>query len=165
MKIDLLVTARRILGAAKRKPSQADLRRAISTAYYAAFCALARLCADEIVGSSPAKRLTPEWARVYRALNHGKSEGSLDELDPKRRAKAKQGQASSIDRRIEDFCETLEKMRVRRNLADYDPGPLQLRRADVGLLIAEVQVVVDGLRMAPDEQKRALAFACIVSKR
>lgn len=165
MKIELLATARRILGATKRKPSQADLRRAISTAYYAAFDALARLCADQLVGSSPAKRGLPEWSRVYRALNHGKSENALDELDPQRRAKAKQSQPSGIDQRIEAFCETLEKMRVRRLQADYDPRPLQLRRADVRLLIDEVQVAVDDLRAAPQEQRRALAFACVVAKR
>lgn len=165
MTVELLAAARRILGATKRKPSQADLRRAISTAYYAAFDALARQCADQLVGSSLAKRSLPEWSRVYRALNHGKSEAALDELDPQRRAKARLGQPSSVDQRVRAFCETLEKLRVRRQQADYDPRPLQLRRADVGLLIEEAEVAVDDFRTAPADQRRALAFAGVVARR
>jgi uncharacterized protein (UPF0332 family) len=50
--------------------SSAFRRRAVSTAYYAVFHALAKLCADELLQSSG--RASDEYSRVYRALEHGK---------------------------------------------------------------------------------------------
>jgi hypothetical protein len=160
MSNELIKTARRILGAAKRKPSQADLRRAVSTAYYAMFDALARSCAEEIVGRSPTKRSTPEWARVYRALEHGKSKKALGEL------KDGTGAPAGVDLSALGFCETLETLRLRRHEADYNPIPLKLKRVDVSALIDLAEAAIaDFFRQAPAEQRRALAFACIVPKR
>jgi uncharacterized protein (UPF0332 family) len=45
-------------------------RRAVSTAYYAVFHALAKLCADELLGNSIDLR-SEEYVRVYRSLEHG----------------------------------------------------------------------------------------------
>ncbi len=64
MKRELVDTARKLLG--DGATTRADLRRAISTAYYAAFHALAELCADEIVGRLPERRALAEWT-VYTA--------------------------------------------------------------------------------------------------
>lgn len=43
-------------------------RRAVSTAYYAVFHAVDKLCADYV--SRSAKRSSDEYLRVYRALDH-----------------------------------------------------------------------------------------------
>src|SRR5271156_3336117 len=53
----------------ERPRSSAFKRRAISTAYYAVFHALAKLCAESMLPS--AVRSTNEYTRVYRALEHG----------------------------------------------------------------------------------------------
>ena len=45
-------------------------RRAVSTAYYAVFHAVTSLCAAELLGASAALKKTPEFERVYRALDH-----------------------------------------------------------------------------------------------
>lgn len=49
--------------------SAAFRRRAVSTAYYAVFHAIDKLCADYV--SRSAKRSSLEYLRVYRALDHG----------------------------------------------------------------------------------------------
>ena len=49
---------------------QADLRRAVSTAYYALFHGLAETAADRLVGATPPARRYLAWSRVYRDLNH-----------------------------------------------------------------------------------------------
>lgn len=67
---DLIATARRLARANAKKPRQAELRRAVSTAYYALFHALARNCADLFVGTGDA-RSKGAWSQVYRALEHG----------------------------------------------------------------------------------------------
>lgn len=156
MTSELAKTARKLLGAARYKPSQADLRRTVSTAYYAAFHALAEMCADEIVGVSPARRALPEWRRVYRALNHGRSRTALDEL---------RSATPRVDLGLRGFCATLAKLHERRLEADYDPSPLQLRRAEVSLLIDEAETAIADLSRADGPQRRALAFACVLAKR
>jgi uncharacterized protein (UPF0332 family) len=45
-------------------------RRAVSTAYYAVFHTLAKLCADELLGAGSDRR-SEEYIRVYRSLEHG----------------------------------------------------------------------------------------------
>jgi uncharacterized protein (UPF0332 family) len=45
-------------------------RRAVSTAYYAVFHALAELCTNELLGSEIGKR-SNEYVRIYRSLEHG----------------------------------------------------------------------------------------------
>ncbi len=56
--------------AAKSERSPTLRRRAVSTAYYAVFHALAELCADELLGSETGKR-SNEYIRIYRSLDHG----------------------------------------------------------------------------------------------
>ncbi|HEY5412492.1 MAG TPA: hypothetical protein VIJ94_17370 [Caulobacteraceae bacterium] len=55
---------------ARGKPRQADLRRAVSTAYYALFHYVLTQAAGELVGSTPATKRTKVWALVYRGFNH-----------------------------------------------------------------------------------------------
>ena len=54
----------------ERRPRQSDLRRAISSAYYALFHGLAEVTADRLVGATPTARQSTAWCRVYRDLNH-----------------------------------------------------------------------------------------------
>ncbi len=57
--------------AARGTRSNVLKRRAVSTAYYAVFHALARLCTSELLGRDKAINETVEHERVYRALDHG----------------------------------------------------------------------------------------------
>jgi hypothetical protein len=66
----LIVTARKLARASPSKPRQADLKRSVSTAYYALFHALARDAADMLVGVGP-NRPDKAWTHVYRSLQHG----------------------------------------------------------------------------------------------
>jgi hypothetical protein len=66
----LIVTARKLAHASPQKPRQADLKRAISTAYYALFHAMAKIAADMLVGVGP-NRPDKAWTQAYRALQHG----------------------------------------------------------------------------------------------
>ncbi|QPN65919.1 hypothetical protein [Synechococcus sp. CBW1006] len=50
---DLLTTAGQLAQLHERRPRQADLRRELSTAYYALFHGLAETAADRLVGATP----------------------------------------------------------------------------------------------------------------
>ena len=49
-------------------PRQADLRRAISNAYYGVFHAIVTEAADDFVGKT--QRQTPRYALLYRSIDH-----------------------------------------------------------------------------------------------
>ena len=69
---NLIATAHALADTGRRgRPRQTDLRRAVSTAYYALFHCLAASCADLLVGGSGADRSEPAWEQTYRALEHG----------------------------------------------------------------------------------------------
>ena len=59
------------------QPDPAAVRRAVSTAYYAAFHALTASNADTLIGT-PTDQLTIEaWIRIYRRLDHGHAREQL----------------------------------------------------------------------------------------
>ena len=55
---DLIETARGLTALSPRRPNQANLRRVVSTAYYAVFHCLAGAAANLIIGRSAAPRDT-----------------------------------------------------------------------------------------------------------
>ena len=52
----MIATARKLAKASPQKPRQADLKRAVSTAYYALFHAMAKDAADMLVGVGPSRQ-------------------------------------------------------------------------------------------------------------
>lgn len=60
-------------------PSEADVRRAISTAYYALFHTLAASNAELIAVQPGSGMAVHVWYRDYRRLEHGRSRPSVHE--------------------------------------------------------------------------------------
>jgi hypothetical protein len=106
---DLLKTARKLVPD-RGKPRQSDLRRATSTTYYALFHALARCCADCLIGTSPARRSNKAWRQAYRALDHGFAKNAC-----------KNGKIRDFPNDIQDFADQFVAMQAKRHDADYDP--------------------------------------------
>lgn len=82
-------------------------RRAVSTAYYAVFHALTRLCAKELLSRS--KPATDEYELVYRALNHGPLKDAFNR-EPLRTVPS-----------LKQIGERVIELQTARNLADYVP--------------------------------------------
>ncbi len=92
------------------RPRQANLRRAVSTAYYAVFHYTVKSAAELVVGLS-ARRSTPEvYARVYRAIDHGDLRNRLNET-----------RVRSISSNIGKFARAVIQLQQERHRADYDP--------------------------------------------
>lgn len=95
-----------------RTPRQCDLKRAVSTNYYALFHALCRNAADCFIGGSDADRSRNAWIQAYRALEHGNA--------------AQRCQSQQVMRKfpkpIEDFANLFVQAQKKRNSADYDPS-------------------------------------------
>lgn len=101
----LLETADELLR--RRGRSGAARRRAVSTAYYAVFHRLAKLCTESLLGNAPID--SDEYARVYRALQHGAAKQAFDN---------KALQASDAAKIIGDAFAQLQSEREK---ADYSP--------------------------------------------
>lgn len=109
--LDLLASAELLVAANRGKPSQVNLRRATSAAYYAMFHCLARASADLLVGGAGAARSKHAWKQVYRAIDHGPAKTACRDNDV----------VSQFPKPIEDFANTFVTMQTKRISADYDP--------------------------------------------
>jgi uncharacterized protein (UPF0332 family) len=93
------------------RPSEAGLRRAASTVYYAIFHFVARESADLLIGGTGAARSKPAWVQTYRALEHGYCRAQCQNAAIMKK----------FPREIEDFANLLVELQRQRHLADYDP--------------------------------------------
>jgi hypothetical protein len=138
---DLIDVASDLAGLDAGRPRQACLRRAISTAYYALFHAMADLCAYQFAGPSAPWDF---FAAPYRALNHNSAKTVL------------QGLASEKPDSFSSIAGTFKSLQERRHQADYDPTPLGLGRAETLDLIDQARQAVVQLHALSDADVRLL---------
>lgn len=148
------------MGSRRGRPLETDLRRAISTAYYALFHCLANCCADTIVGGTGSNRSGTAWNQAYRALDHGLT---------RRRCVSRSGIAR-FPPDIQKFADFFVLMQAMRHLADYDPdakdAPIwPLSRSAIIGIINDVEDVIRRFNQAPIADRRAFAVYVLLSVR
>lgn len=137
---------------------KASLRRATSTAYYAAFHALCFVCADELVGWSESDDLEP----IYRSVEHREARKRLTSQEALQRFG-----------RFLDIGSAFETLQKRRHDADYaSPGGTAVFRGWSGSIrdwasdsIALARQLVDALEQLDPPQRRQLAILLIAKAR
>ncbi len=147
---DLVQTARRLAESGAPQPTQADLRRAVSTAYYALFHCLAGTAADLLTGASRGK----EWHQVYRALEHGKA----------RSACRQQGVIRTFPMEIYSFAEALVDLQDARHQADYSLEG-RYSRQEVLVIIDVAEHAIDRFEQADARHRRAFAVHVLFKRR
>ena len=111
--LDFIETARDLAGASRRgRPRETNLRRAVSTTYYALFHCLASCCANTIAGHSPANQRPLAWIQAYRALDHRTTRNRCEKKDKIKR----------FPSGIKKFAERLVDSQIKRHNADYNPN-------------------------------------------
>ncbi|QGM98030.1 hypothetical protein [Methylocystis parvus] len=141
---DLLEIATSLAERESGKPKQASLRRAVSTAYYALFNALAAMCADELVGwSRPWEAFTP----IYRSLEHTVARNLFN------RARNQQFYGPEVA----SFAAVFLELQEAREEADYNPEPFRYRRGDVRRLVGDARIAIQTLRSLEPHTKLLLA--------
>ncbi len=145
---DLLETAQRLLQPRNRRgrPKQADLRRAISTAYYAVFHALCRMCADALVGMSRDARNA--WQQVYRAVEHGCTKDRCQDRVIK----------NEFPSETRLFCAIFLQLQEKRHAADYDPFE-QFLVKDAEQVIEQARMAISYIARNQMDLKHRRAFA------
>lgn len=148
------------MGSRRGRPLETDLRRAVSTAYYALFHCLANCCADTIVGGAGAVRSRAAWNQAYRALKHGLT----------RRRCENRSMMSRFPSDLQDFAEFFVLMQGMRHLADYDPDAndtpaLPLSRSFVLQLIDNAENAIRNFNQVPIADRRAFAVYVLLTVR
>ena len=145
---DLIATARQLAQVHHRRPRQADLRRSISTAYYALFHGLAELTAGRLVGSTSAAQKSAAWSRVYRDLNH---------LTAKKACNRPELQDCSQE--LVRFLMAFPALQELRHQADYDPI-VRFKQGEALSAADDAERALTGLQTAPhDEQLDFITLA------
>ena len=147
---DLIQTARRLAQPGAAQPTQADLHRAISTAYYALFHCLAAAAADLLTGSSR----SPEWHQVYRALEHGKARSACQQ----------QGAMRAFPMEIRSFAKAFVDLQGARHEADYALED-QYSKPDVLAIINRAEGVINEFEQGDVRHRRGFAVHVLFKRR
>jgi uncharacterized protein (UPF0332 family) len=137
----LIDVAKKLARANPKKPAQPFLRKAVSTAYYAVFEALAKECANAFVG----KKDCAAWYQVCRSLEHTYA-----------KSQCKKANTKSFPNGIQAFAFSFVQLQEDRHKADYDHSVF-FTRADVLLRIQEAEVAIQKLKSAPRFDRRAFS--------
>ena len=136
------------------RPRQDELCRAVSCAYYAMFHALARCCADMVVGATRARRSQEAWRQAYRALEHGHTKNQCSNSRALRR----------FGPEIRRFGEQFVYMQRERHAADYDPDA-NYSRSDVIQFVDDTEGVIAEFEGVDARDRRAFAVYVLLRNR
>jgi hypothetical protein len=145
-------------------PRQADLRRAISTAYYALFHAVVTAAADDFAGRT--KQQTPRYALVYRSINH-KSLRALCEDVVKSTLPAKyttHKPPGGFGPDLIAVATALNDLQEKRHLADYDPL-YRVGRSDAVLAVDTARSALERLSRASATKRKAFLSLVVFTPR
>ena len=145
-----LTTARRLIPQGQ-KPAQALLRRSVSSSYYAMFHALARMCADSLVGTQQAKRSNKAWVEVYRGLAHGSCLKAC-----------KKASSVNFPPEVKSFTDAFQQLLRERERADYDPTA-RFSREDALKTLGLAEEAVAALKTVQMLDRRAFAAWVLIT--
>ena len=131
------------------RPRQAELRRAVSTAYYALFHTLANHCADLLVGTKSSDRSDQAWRQTYRSIEHGEVKRRYTDRRTRR-------VLQQFPTEIQDFVGQFVRMQELRHWADYDPFEYH-PRSSVLQLIEETKTSIAQFNEVDRKDRRAFA--------
>lgn len=150
---ELLAHASRLAQGSPRKPKQADLKRAVSAAYYAIFHAFAKNGADCMAGTVKNDRPNKAWAHVYRALDHGFAKAACEKV-----------RNLPFPAELQISADAFVELQARRHAADYDPNH-RLVRSDALDAVAKASDAVSKLRASSLKDRRAFAIQVFMKRR
>lgn len=152
---DLIRIARHLasggVGGGRGRPRQAELRRAVSAAYYALFHALALCCANALAGSN---RNRSSWDQTYRALEHGHARNQCND----------KAAMSRFSGEIQDFGKKFVLVQQRRQEADYSTNA-GFDRDQVLQIIYEAEDAIVELANATGTERRDFALHVLLRRR
>jgi len=155
----LLAQAETLVAAPAGAPRQVDLRRAISSAYYAVFHSVATALADQFIGV--AKRAVSQYGLVYRSLDHRTLANLCDDLKkpiPPARL-AKHVPPGGFSANLKSMFAAVKDLQEKRHSADYDPM-IKFHAADAQLAIESARSAIVRFQQATEAER--IAFLALL---
>lgn len=155
--LDLLDSADLLLLPPGQETTEANLRRAWSSIYYALFHFICHECADRIIGDSDDCRQQRAWNQVYRALDHGAAKTRCKTI-------SKENHALNFPDAIKDVAGLFVTLQSKRHEADYDMSVVPTV-TDVRHYISEVRSQVDRFSACEEKHRRAFVAYMLINRR
>jgi hypothetical protein len=145
-------------------PSDAQLRRAVSSAYYALFHRVVRAGAQRFMG--PGTEARPGYNLIYRGFTHSRLKDVCKRLDITPLAPRMQEQLGrqSVGQDMRDFASGFVALQELRELADYDSQAAFQQSDAIGSVEAADFALRAFDRTAPEEQADVLALMLVNSR-
>lgn len=139
---DLIATGRAILvpQSSGAQPTPAAIRRAVSTAYYAALHALNASNVEVLIGPAHNQLTADAWMQIYRGLSHRQARTQLQQHRDRLSADAK------------IFADVFRDLQNERHNADYNPRAAFTIQAATNLLNQAEAAITDFLRTGQSER-------------
>ena len=135
-------------------PSEANLRRAVSTAYYAVFHALCQSFADSLAGPAPGPLAREHWVNAYRTLDHRQVKNKL----------SNQRGMANFSGQIRSFADKFVDLQDQRHSADYDPEA-SFNPQEVQQVVNDAEDAIALFGAASEDERRLLAVYLVATRR
>lgn len=126
-------------------------RRAVSTAYYAVFHAIAEMCAREMLGG--ARTNSYEFERVYRALEHGSLKSVFN------------GPPLNANMQLKQLGILIAQLQSERHRSDYLPMRKLYTAKTCAQHLASATLAITLLEGLSREDRKALAVTLLFKNR
>ena len=150
-----LIAASRLLASMSdpnSTPLPDALRRAVSTAYYAVFHALANSNADCLIGPPTDPLLEHAWHRIRRGLDHNQARRNLEQ------------DRHRFSPPVQEFITTFAGLQDARHTADYDARRQFTLTETLSWIDLAEEAITDFMDVALNE-RRAVAAQTLIRRR
>ena len=157
----LLLVAKTLSDPGASRASDASLRRAVSTAYYALFHKVLRAAAERFMGSN--KERSAGYRVLYRSFEHRHMREQCQALDVGVLSSKLQRQLRrrSVSADMREFASGFAALQEARHMADYDPAIEFLSSDALSLVAAADNAMAAFDRADPDEKADILALLMV----
>lgn len=149
---DLLTQAEHLTKLSPKRPKQANLRRAVSAAYYAVFHAMCWSNANALVGVGASKPRRA-WLQTYRAVEHGQA-----------KTRCKDANAKGFPAVLLAFADSFVTLQEYRHRADYSPDQ-HFTKQEVSTIVGLARSAVSAISSTPASDRRAFAIHVLLPYR
>ena len=151
---DLIATSRLLTSTPdpNTAPLPDSLRRAVSTAYYAVFHALANSNADCLIGVPTSPLLEHTWQRARRGLDHTPARRNLEQ------------DRHRFSPPVQEFITTFAALQNARHTADYDASR-QFTLTETQSWIYRAEEAITDFMSVDEDERRAVAVQALIRGR
>jgi uncharacterized protein (UPF0332 family) len=159
---DLIEQGNHLINRDERRPKQANLRRAVSSAYYAIFHEVNEKAVRHITSGQVAN--TPIGQRIRRTVSHKamKDAASWFSNQPTKAVQYMRGTGAQVNTDLAFVCDIIIELQGERHRADYDLAT-PVVKLEAKRLVADAERAIQRFRLiaADDTDRSIFLLGCL----